>query len=83
MQTKLTLRLDDRLISGAKEYAKGAGKSLSQIVAEYFSAIMSPAPAPHKATPAVSRLRGILKESGVVGEQDYLDYLEKKHLRSG
>ena len=80
MQTKLTLRLDDRLISGAKEYAKGAGKSLSQIVAEYFSAIMSPAPAPHKATPAVSRLRGILKESGVVGEQDYLDYLEKKHL---
>ena len=79
MQTKLTLRLDDRLISGAKEYAKGAGKSLSQIVAEYFSAIMSPAPAPYKATPAVSRLRGILKESGVVGEQDYLDYLEKKH----
>ena len=79
MQTKLTLRLDDRLISGAKEYAKDAGKSLSQIVAEYFSAIMSPAPVPFKATPAVSRLKGILKESAVGGEQDYLDYLERKH----
>ena len=79
MQTKLTLRLDDRLISGAKEYAKGAGKSLSQIVAEYFSAIMSPVPTPYKATLAVSRLKGILKESGVGGEQDYIDYLEKKH----
>ena len=79
MQTKLTLRLDDHLISGAKEYAKGAGKSLSQIVAEYFSAIMSPAPAPYNATPAVSRLKGVLKDSGLGGEQDYLDYLEKKH----
>lgn len=79
MQTKLTLRLDNRLISGAKEYAKGAGKSLSQVVAEYFAALLSPAPKPFTATPAVSALRGILKESDVGGERDYRDYLEKKH----
>ena len=79
MQTKLTLRLDDRLISGAKEYAKGAGKSLSQVVSEYFAALLSPAPEPFAATSAVSRLRGILKESDVDGERDYRDYLEKKH----
>ncbi len=82
MQTKLTLRLDDRLISGAKEYAKGAGKSLSQIVADYFAAIVSPVPtpAPFKATLAVSQLRGILKDRGVGDERDYREYLEKKHL---
>jgi len=79
MQTKLTLRLDDRLISGAKEYAKGTGKSLSQIVAEYFTALLSPAPKPFAATPAVSALRGILKDRDVGGERDYRDYLEKKH----
>ncbi len=79
MQTKLTLRLDDRLISGAKEYASAAGKSLSQVVSEYFAALLSPAPEPFAATPAVSALRGILKESDVGGEQDYRDYLEKKH----
>ena len=79
MQTKLTLRLDDRLISRAKDYAKGAGKSLSQIVAEYFAAIATPVPLPYEATPAVSSLRGILKRSGVDGESDYLAYLEKKH----
>ena len=36
MQTKLTLRLDDELIEEAKSYAARAGKSVSQIVADYF-----------------------------------------------
>ena len=79
MQTKLTLRLDDRLISRAKEHARSVGKSLSQIVAEYFTALAAPSPAPFEVTPAVSRLRGILKRSGVGGESDYFAYLEKKH----
>jgi predicted HicB family RNase H-like nuclease len=36
MQTKLTLRLDDRLIEQAKAYAQEKGRSLSQVVADYF-----------------------------------------------
>ena len=36
MQTKLTLRLEDQLIEQAKSYAALAGKSVSQIVADYF-----------------------------------------------
>jgi len=78
MHTKLTLRLDSHLISGAEEYAKAAGKSLSQIVSEYFAALVWPAPKPFAATPTVSSLKGILKESGG-GKRDYLEYLEKKH----
>jgi uncharacterized protein (DUF2267 family) len=39
MQSKLTLRLDDSLIRVAKTYAQEADKSLSQVVADYFSAL--------------------------------------------
>lgn len=39
MQSKLTLRLDDSLIRVAKAYAREADKSLSQVVADYFSAL--------------------------------------------
>lgn len=80
MQTKLTLRLDDRLISRAKGYANDAGKSLSQVVAEFFAVITSPKHAPFEETPTVSRLRGILKDTDVDDARDYLDYLEEKHL---
>lgn len=79
MQTKLTLRLDDGLIFRAKEYARNAGKSLSQVVAEYFAAIALPAAPTFEPTPAVSRLRGVLKGSRAGNESDYMDYLEKKH----
>ena len=54
MQTKLTLRLDDRLVKDAKLYARRTGKSLSQMAAEYFSAVTSPPAVCEELTPAVS-----------------------------
>ena len=36
MQTKLTLQMDDELIARAKAHAKKRGKSVSQLVADYF-----------------------------------------------
>ena len=36
MQTKLTLQMDDELIARAKAHAKKCGKSVSQLVADYF-----------------------------------------------
>ena len=41
MQTKLTLRLEDQLIEQAKAYAAKAGKSVSQVVSEYFKLLTS------------------------------------------
>ncbi len=79
MQTKLTLRLDDELIAAAKEHAKGAGKSLSQMVADYFEAITKVRREPVEMTPTVARLRGSWKGSGV-DERDYYAYLEEKYL---
>ena len=80
MQTKLTLRMDDRLIANAKRHAAQAGQSLSQIVAKYFRACVSDTSGRAKETPAVSRLRGSLSGTGV-DESDYLNHLEDKYLR--
>ena len=79
MQTKLTLRMDDELIRGAKEYAARAGKSLSQVVAEYFSAITSPNEPPSRLTPTVSTLKGALR-GAEVDVNDYRAHVEDKHL---
>ncbi len=79
MQTKLTLRMDDRLIANAKEHAASVGKSLSQVVAEYFAANLSATASRPTQTPRVSKLRGSLKDSAV-DTDDYLNHLEEKYF---
>jgi len=80
MQTKLTLRLEDQLIEQAKSYAADAGKSVSQIVAEYFKLLTAQKnKTSSPATPVTQSLRGLLRESKL-DEKDYKKYLEEKHL---
>jgi hypothetical protein len=80
MQTKLTLRLEEQLIEQAKTYAARAGKSVSQIVADYFKLLTSDKKKflPPSA-PITHSLRGLLRESKL-DEKDYKKYLEEKHL---
>lgn len=79
MQTKLTLRMDEELIQRAKRYADRTGKSVSQIVADYFAlvdggdAILGLA-----LTPRVKALKGALK-GATVTEDDYRQHLETKY----
>lgn len=78
MQTKLTLRLEDHLIEQAKTYAAQTGKSVSQIVADYFRLLTAEQIKPQsKATPLTQSLRGLLRES-TLDEEDYKKYLEEK-----
>lgn len=39
MTTKLTLTLDDKVIKGAKKYAKASGRSVSELVESYFMSL--------------------------------------------
>jgi hypothetical protein len=79
VQTKLTLRLDARLIRRAKAYARRRGKSLSAIVADLFAGIDEPdAAASEPRSPAVRSLVGALAGHRVT-EEDYHLYLERKH----
>jgi hypothetical protein len=79
MQTKLTLRLDEELIAEAKSYAGRVGKSVSQIVADYFRVLAAEKRGGEPSSaPITESLHGLLKGAGV-DEEDYRRYLEKKH----
>lgn len=80
MHTKLTLRLDEALIRSAKDYSEQAGKSLSQIVADYFAHLTAPPERePESLPPRVRALRGALR-GAEVDEEDYRRHLEEKYL---
>jgi hypothetical protein len=79
MQTKLTLRLEEQLINQAKRYAADVGKSLSQVVADYFKFIAADkVERPSTSAPITRSLRGLLRNS-TLDEKDYKKYLEEKH----
>jgi len=80
MQTKLTLRLDEKLIKRAKKYARQTGKSVSQMVADYFT-LLGPGEMRDdlQYTHTVQSLKGVLR-SGGVDEKDYRRHLEEKYL---
>lgn len=79
MNTKLTLRLDDELISTAKRYSAKSGKSLSQLVADYFTLLAASTTESDAApTPRVRALIGVLANA-TVDEADYRRHLEDKH----
>ncbi len=80
MQTKLTLRLEEDLINQAKEYAAGEGKSISKIVADYFSLLVQQDQTANAELPPITRsLIGILPSSSA-DKSDYHQYLEEKYL---
>lgn len=80
MYTKLTLRLDEDLIRSAKKYANTTGKSVSQMVADYFYLLDKKViKNPEQLTPIVKTLKGSLKNT-VIEENDYKKYLEDKYL---
>jgi hypothetical protein len=79
MQTKLTLRLEETLIEQAKSYAKRRGKSLSQLVADYFALLgTDEARVEQQLAPITRSLKGALRGTGV-DTQDYRKYLEEKY----
>ena len=65
MHTKLTLRLDTDLVQQAKLFAKKTGKSVSRIVADYFTVLERPAKRdrPISWPPLVRSLKGSLRRA--------------------
>lgn len=79
MNTKLTLRLDNRLIDRAKRYSARSGKSVSQLVADYFALIEADESVPGtELTPRVRAMIGSLKGASAT-EDDYRRHLEEKY----
>jgi Family of unknown function (DUF6364) len=79
MQTKLTLRMDEKLVDQAKTVAKTQGKSVSQIVADYFVALSADDPQTvSKYLPVTQSLRGLMVNADV-SREDYRKYLAQKY----
>jgi hypothetical protein len=77
VNTKLTLRLDDKLIASAKRHSAESGRSISQLVADFFALIDTPG-GDAEITPRVRALRGVLASSGL-DESDYRRHLDEKY----
>jgi hypothetical protein len=76
MNTKLTLTIEKSLIDKAKKYAKGKGRSLSDIVENYLKVIIKEDTAKViDSTPITSSLRGSFKAPD---DFDYKKELSKR-----
>jgi hypothetical protein len=80
MNTKLTLRLDEHLIERAKGEAEKRGKSVSQMVAEFFGSLGSASKGGAVRNPPITAsLLGALRGK-VATEADYKRHLREKYL---
>ena len=61
MNTKLTLTIDDQVITNAKKYARNSGRSLSGLIENYLKSITSTDEDDFKLSPKVKALMGTFK----------------------
>ncbi len=80
MNTKLTLTIDKEIIEQAKKYATEKGRSLSDMVENYFKFLTESKLEEKSETlsPRVKRLRGILK---VKSDFDYKKILDEERIK--
>jgi hypothetical protein len=81
MDAKLTIKLDDDVITRAKRYAKNRKTSISKMVESYLDSVTKPDSKKIKITPLVKSLSGVINlPVDYDYKKDYADYLTKKYL---
>jgi hypothetical protein len=73
---KLTLSVDNRVVSRAKQYAKLRGVSVSQMVETYLAAVAEPPTPATGAAPILRSVRGVLKDGNI---NEYRKHLAVKY----
>jgi hypothetical protein len=73
---KLTLSVDERVVSRAKQYAKRQGVSVSEMVEAYLAAVAEPPSPVRGAAPILRSVRGILKNADI---NEYRKHLAAKY----
>ncbi|MHC4870982.1 MAG: DUF6364 family protein [Planctomycetota bacterium] len=83
MNTKLTLKMDEKVIESAKDFAKSQHTSLSKLAENFFRSITSTSNNKldkKNITGVVGELAGVLKNSDLDEDRsDYINYLENKY----
>jgi hypothetical protein len=79
-KARLTIYLSRDLVEGAKRYASEHNTTLTRLVSEYLRRLGTQDD-PLADAPTVRRLSGILSPDASV--EDYVKYLEEKHIGQG
>lgn len=80
MDSKLTLKLDTRVIKKAKKYASSKKVSLSRLIENYLDSITSQEIGDFEISPFVRSIStGKSLPSDIDYKTDYTEYIEKKY----
>jgi hypothetical protein len=80
METKLTLRLNRKVILRAKQYAASHKISLSKMIENYLDSVTEQKSEDIEITPLVKSLSGVIKlPVDFDYKKEYGDYLEEKY----
>ncbi len=80
METKLTLRLNKRVIDMAKDYAHIHNISLSKMIESYLESITRQKSETAEITPLVESLSGVINlDENFDFRKDYSNYLTEKY----
>jgi len=69
---KLTLSVDDGVVSRAKQYAKLHGISVSEMVETYLAAVADPPSSAVGGSPILRSLRGVLRNADIGEYREHL-----------
>ena len=81
METKLTLKLNPKVIDSAKRYAKNNNKNLSKLVEDYFIKLTYENNSLSKRPPLIKKLSGIISEKDlekISQEDERVRYILRK-----
>ena len=70
--SKLTLSVDEHVVSRAKRYAKQSGVSVSKLVETYLASVTGPSSPKVRDTPILRSLRGSLKKADLKSYRKHL-----------
>ena len=80
METKLTLRLDKKIIDRAKDYAQNHNISLSKMVESFLDSLTKQKTKDIEITPLVESLSGVVKlPKDFDYKKEYTNYLTEKY----
>jgi hypothetical protein len=82
METKLTLRLNDRVIERAKKYARKQRISLSKMIEAYLDSLTKEKNSEHETdiTPLIKSLSGVIDlPEDFDYKKEYRDYITEKY----
>lgn len=80
MDTKLTLKLNSKIIEEAKSYARNTNTSLSKLIENYLSALTSDQVEKRKVNPIIESLTGVITlDDEADYKKGYAKYLTEKY----